>query len=126
LIHDLLELLKKNCHPELPLTATTLFKRDEPEDVTEMVVKIMGDGEYFHFGVQRAFQDWNFPIPESIEIDIFTNGFPISKSSKLVGWPILGAVVNQPNNPIFIFGMYADYGSPKYSDVFLEDFANEV
>jgi hypothetical protein len=34
--------------------------------------------------------------------------------------------VNQPNYPIFIFGMYAGYGNPKDSDVFLEDFANEV
>jgi hypothetical protein len=127
LVNELLALLKKNGHNELPLTAKTLYKTDGEEQSPELISKIIGTGEYWHRGIQNAFSDWNENLfDQNVEIDVFTDGFPIVKSSRLCGWPILGAVVNKPHLPILLFGVYAGYGSPKSSDSLLEDFCAEA
>jgi hypothetical protein len=53
-----------------------------------LISKIIGTGEYWHRGIQNAFSDWNENLfDHNVEIDVFTDGFPIVKSSRLCGWP---------------------------------------
>jgi hypothetical protein len=125
LIHDLLALLKENGHPELPLTATTLYKVDGDEQPNDLVTKPIGDGQFWHR--ENAFKDWDADLfQKSVQIDVFTDGFPLVKNSRLVGWHILGGVVNKPNWPVLLFSFYAGYGSPSTSDELLSDFAEEA
>jgi hypothetical protein len=127
LVHDILVVAKNNGHPELPTTATTLFKCEDNQQSEELIIKIVGNGQYWHRGIQNAFEKWDADVfGECVEIDAFIDGFPIKKSSLLCGWPILGAVVGKPNWPVLLFGLYAGYGSPKSSDELIFDFAMEA
>jgi hypothetical protein len=126
LIHDLLLMAKANGHPELPLTAQTLYKISDDQIVEELITKPIGTGQYWHRGIQNAFAKWDAGLfDDVVVIDAFTDGFPIVKSSLLCGWPILGGIVGRPDWPVLLFGIYSGYGSPKSSDELLVDFARE-
>jgi hypothetical protein len=124
-IGEMLVLLKHNGFPDLPVTAKTLYKPEEPVEPIE--TRVIDGGEYWHHGIENAFKDWEASLfGDIVELDIFVDGFPITKSSRLVGWPILGGIPNRPELPVLLFGIYAGYGSPKYADDLLRDFAVEA
>jgi hypothetical protein len=127
LIHDLLAVARDNGHPEVPLTAKTLYDQEHKQVLEPLEARPIGKGTYWHRGIQDAFSDWDATdFKDIIVVDIFIDGFPIKRSSRLCGWPILGGIVDRYDLPVLLFGIYQGYGSPKNSDDFLIDFAREA
>lgn len=60
-----------------------------------------------------------------ITIDINMDGLPISSSSSLKFWPILGKLVGALNEP-FIIGLYVGHKDPQNVNDYLEDLINEL
>lgn len=58
-------------------------------------------------------------------IDVNMDGLPISKSSPLKFWPILGRLIGSENEP-FVISIYFGRTDPKDIESFLNDFVNEV
>lgn len=63
---------------------------------------------------------------ETVQIDVNIDGLSLSKSSNFKVWPILGALVNEPNTSPFIIGVYVGDSNPKCIDNYLEDLINEI
>lgn len=62
---------------------------------------------------------------KSVIIDINIDGLPLSKSSKLKLWPILGYLVNTENEP-FIISLYFGHHDPADVHSYLREFVNEL
>lgn len=58
-------------------------------------------------------------------IDVNMDGLPISKSSLLKFWPILGRLIGSENEP-FVISIYFGRTDPTDIRIFLNDFVNEV
>ncbi|KAK3923102.1 Putative surface cell antigen sca2, partial [Frankliniella fusca] len=61
----------------------------------------------------------------AIDIDIGIDGLPLSKSSSLKFWPILGALVGSENPP-FVIALYLGQNDPTDIYEYLEEFVFEV
>lgn len=91
----------------------------------------MGLGHFSHYGLEKALIDQlstfdTSIISSDIFININTDSFPISKSSKSELWPILGQIQHpsikfQP----FIISAYHGPGKPSPLEQFLDSFLIE-
>lgn len=84
----------------------------------------MSPGHYYHFGIVVGLQSYCpsvFLGKSDVVIDIGIDGFSISKSSKLCGWPIMGYIVDS-NLPPFLIGLYGGHGDPSSFNNFLGPF----
>lgn len=115
-----------NVENNLPKCAKTLMSTPRQKIVTRSVAP----GEYYHFGIQKYFLNCNNrKVLEMNEIilDIGIDGLPLfQKSSQLKLWPIIGAIAQQKNLPLFLIGSYSGRSAPKSSCDFLKDFVDEV
>lgn len=123
--NEILRFLKENGHAFLPITRETLLHTPK----IPILVRKIGDAEYFHVGLQKALHRCNYEFlihQDVIEIDVNIDGLSLSKSSKLKTWPILGAFPNKPNISPFIIGAFVGYSNPPCIDDFLLEFVNEA
>lgn len=117
----LLHYLKRN-YPldNFPATYKTLF--NIPKTPIETI--LVSPGQYYHFGIVIGLQSYCPTVffgKTEIVVDIGIDGFSISKSSKLCGWPIMGYMVDS-NLPPFLIGLYVGHGDPNSFNDFLQSF----
>lgn len=120
-VNELLEILRES-DIKVPKDIRTL--KGTPKDV---VATPMGDGKYVHYGLKDALTDFcvKFNYQEDIiSLDFNIDGLPLSKSSNLQVWPILGSVSN--NSEVFLTGVYEGRSKPKCANEFLEEFVSEL
>ncbi|XP_063234238.1 uncharacterized protein LOC134537581 isoform X2 [Bacillus rossius redtenbacheri] len=119
----LLKILKTHpCHAELPSDARSFLGTPRHNKI-----KQISPGCYFHFGLKKELEhfvgifSYDKPV---LELSIFVDGLPLSRSSSSCFWPILASVV--PYKHILIIGIYHGYEKPKSANDFLHDFVEEA
>ena len=119
-LNELLSILKKHGHSELPKDARTLLK---PSKVVTVDRKCGGTYAYFTIadGINNFLNLKNDSQCTGLSITINVDGLPLFKSSNLQLWPILGLIENY----IFIIALFCGDGKPDCLDGFLNDFLKE-
>jgi hypothetical protein len=92
--------------------------------------KDMPPGKYYHFGLFGGLRRTaeKLKLPKNINsLDIYVNwdGLPMSDSSDLCFWPLLGKIVNRNSTP-FIIGLYSGEGQPESVNHYFEDFVSDL
>ena len=122
-LNDLLKVLRKVGHEELPATAKTLLNTPKTTKISPC-----DEGEYFHYGLKQSLidiADRGISLPPEIEIDIGIDGLPLSKSGKKKFWPILGKIVNMEDLAPFLIGCYHGSTNPTSASSLLLEFIEE-
>ena len=120
--NELLSILRKHGHNELPKCTRTLLKT--PRNYS---IKAKCGGSYIYLGLQRGITRTLmkcFHVLKDQNIDLIVNidGLPIFKSTGAQLWPILSHFGgNQPFTVALFFGT----SKPSNAREFLEDFLNE-
>ena len=87
-------------------------------------------GTYLHYGLEKALESmlikYKDQIEENIEIDINIDGLPITKSPRTSLWPILGRIVNNSCNEVFLIGVYHGKEKPESQATYLDPFISEL
>lgn len=120
-VNELLEILRES-EIKVPKDVRTL--KGTPKEVA---TKPMGDGTYVHYGLKDALTDFFRKIDYKeniIYLDFNIDGLPLSKSSNLQVWPILGSVSNY--SEVFLTGVYEGRSKPKSANEFLDEFVLEL
>jgi hypothetical protein len=92
--------------------------------------KDMPPGKYYHFGLFGGLRRTaeKLKLPKNVHsLDIYINwdGLPMSDSSDLCFWPLLGKIVNRNSAP-FIIGLYSGEGQPVSVNHYFEDFVSDL
>ena len=114
---------------DLPADARSLMQTPR-----NLVMKSIGGGSYYHFGIAEQIQkllEKNFISTDTykIKLQINVDGIPIFKSSNTQLWPILGKIVNAdciPNANPFVIGIFCGQSKPADLQAYLHDFVEEV
>lgn len=124
-LDDLLRILLKFGHNELPKLARTLLHT--PKKAVEP--RPCGTGEFYYRGIgfNMFHYDQAFLAEtDTIEIDFFIDGLSLSESSKVKMWPIMGSFVNQPFVRPFVVGCYSGNCDPVDVDDYFKEFVEEI
>lgn len=119
-INELLFILKNDI-PDLPRDGRTL--KETPRQV---VKKVISGGVYIHYGIENGLKSKlskNMNITNII-LNFNIDGLPVSKSSGLQVWPILGSIADTKH--VFVCGIFEGYSKPKNSNEYLEKFVEEL
>lgn len=115
----------KHFHPDLPSDLRTIVST-----AVSTEVRSLSNGEYVHIGIQqrmvRRAPSGIQPDTNRLGIDINIDGLPISKSSTVDVWPILGRCAQFVDSRPFVIGIFCGSGKPDPLDLFLKDFIFEV
>ncbi|KAM7406389.1 hypothetical protein PAMP_000768 [Pampus punctatissimus] len=115
---------RKVSHSALSELLAILLERglDVPKDprtllgtVKDCEVKEMGQGSYYHFGLTSAILS-ELKMTNKHELTTYTltvHGLPLSRSSNMQLWPILGQIVELPRAKVFIISIYAGPCKPE-------------
>ncbi len=112
---------------DLPKDPRTLLR-----SLKECNVKEMGQGSYYHFGLASAILSELKMTNESelttdtLTVRVNVDGLPISRSSNMQLWPILGKIVDMPNPNVFIIGVYAGPCKPESVNDYMHDFIEDL
>lgn len=112
---------------DLPKDPRTLLST-----VKECDVKKMGQGSYYHFGLTSAIiSELKITSESELTTDTLTvrvnvDGLPLSRSSNMQLWPILGQIVELPKANVFIIGVYAGPCKPESVNDFMHDFIEDL
>ncbi|XP_037808647.1 uncharacterized protein LOC119610650 isoform X1 [Lucilia sericata] len=118
-LNDLLKIIRHSI-PNLPKDCRTL--KETPRICNKETIE---GGTYIHYGIVSFLNEYlshNKICEEEISINFNIDGLPVSKSSGLQVWPILGSV----KKVIFIVGCFEGYSKPKNSQEFLKAFVEEL
>ncbi|KAK3933100.1 1-deoxy-D-xylulose-5-phosphate synthase [Frankliniella fusca] len=125
---DLLHILHKHNHPNLPLSSKTLLKT--PRSTVKML-KPLGEGLFWFYGIlvnliPRLTENFLGKLNGNIvAIDIFIDGVSPYKSVKQFLWPICASLAGSKD--VFIIGMWCGRTKePGSLSLFLEDFIMEA
>lgn len=125
-MNELLAILGSNSFENLPKDARTLLKTPTTSAVIPLI-----QGSYVHVGIATSIlKQMPLIIPfitsDVISIDISIDGLPISKSSTVAFWPILGLVKNNGcKAPPFLIGIFQGDAKPTSAPEFLSQFVDE-
>jgi hypothetical protein len=125
-LDNLLKLLKKHGHSELPSTARTLLHTPRQLDTQQS-----SGMEYVYFPLKQKLQETleSYPLDEVVQLDcvdlsLNVDGLPLYKSSKTCMWPVLCAVML---DPVTIFPTALTCGASRPTDLgFLEDTVRDL
>lgn len=112
---------------DLPKDPRTLLST-----VKECDVKEMGQGSYYHFGLTSAIiSELKITSESELTTDTLTvrvnvDGLPLSRSSNMQLWPILGQIVELPKANVFIIGVYAGPCKPESVNDYMHDFIEDL
>lgn len=125
-VDQLLCILRKHGHEELPKTARTLLRTPK---YTHM--KNVAPGQYLHFGIEKNIINListqaTEQIPEEIRLLVNIDGIPLTKSSSSQFWPILGRVNDTQISKPFVIGLFHGKTKPDDCNEYLEDFVGEA
>lgn len=110
----------------MPVDARTLLKTPKKPNIVSV-----GSGQYSHFGLEKSIKSQLISLKindarNEFEVDISVDGMPISKSSNIGFWPILGCIRNcEPQMAPFLIGIFYGEGKPSSCKEFLTMFVNE-
>ena len=114
--------------PFLPADARTLLKTQ-----TNVVLKSVAGGEYYHFGISAGIVECLESHPSDIDtlshhvkLQLNIDGLPLFKSSNTQLWPILGMVEGLSCRQPFVIGLYSGASKPNNLTDFLNDFVSEM
>lgn len=111
-------------HPDLPLDPWCIVQT--PVNVN---MKILINGSYIHIGIKqglaRRMESGIKPNFLQLGIDINIDGLPVSKSSSIDVWPILGRCVGLYDQRPFVIGLFCGSRKPAPLDLYLTDFIDE-
>ena len=121
-LNDLLRILVSHGNDSLPIDARSLL--NTPRSVQ---VERLYDGDFYYFGLRQNILEQFQKYPkladcEKIKLIINIDGVPLSKSSKLCCWPILGRFAS---SDVFLICIYSERHKPD-SPLFLDKFINEL
>lgn len=116
-VDDLLKILKRHGHPELPSTARTLL-----HTVRNVETKECSGMEYLYMGLadklrkpykicKDTVQPTDTGEQHSIDIALNVDGIPVHKDSSKSMWPILCAITSA--FPVYVFPVALTYGASK-------------
>ncbi|KMQ86929.1 transposase domain-containing protein [Lasius niger] len=112
-------------HPDLPLDPRCIVLT--PVYVN---IKALNNGSYIHVGIKQGLvkRMVNGIKPNCLQLDIEINidGLPISKSSSVDVWPILGRCIGLYDQRPFVIGLFCGSGKPEPLDLYLKDFIDEL
>lgn len=100
--------------------------------VKDCTVKEMGEGSYYHFGLASAIlselkmTNEHELTTETLTICVNVDGLPLSRSSNVQLWPILGQIVELPKAKVFIIGVYAGPCKPESVNDYMHDFIEDL
>ena len=131
-VRDLLQIISKNFPTcGLPKDPRTLLNTGKKPNFVEI-----SGGKFFHFGIAqniesrvkagvRASVD-QLSGHYTITLTIGVDGLPISRSSNMQFWPILGILDNSTNRRPFLISLYLGNSKPISVSEFLEPFVDEM
>lgn len=122
---ELLNILRKFGHKDLPKLARTLLRT--PRKAVQP--RPCGAGEFYYRGI--AFNVLNYKLdcasePDTIEFDFFIDGLSLSDSSKVKMWPIMGSFAHHHELRPFVVGCYSGSSDPDDVDDFMKEFVQEI
>ena len=111
-------------YPALPKSYKTLLNTP-----TSVPMQELGNGALFWYkGIENNLNSFllqqYLEIHGMIKIDVNMDGLPLSKSSSMKFWPILGKLVHTSNSP-FVIAKYLGKSDP-VADTYLHDFVREL
>ncbi|KAB0803122.1 hypothetical protein PPYR_00092 [Photinus pyralis] len=129
-VNDLLALLRRNGHCDLPNDSRTLLST--PRNSANFI-ETFSSGRYAHFGVYEQLKDSivkHYPknqYPTEVNLLINIDGLPLSKSSAIQFWPILCAILSSEfyTTP-FPIGIFEGNTKPDDVNQFLKKFVDET
>ncbi|KYN05830.1 hypothetical protein ALC62_03235, partial [Cyphomyrmex costatus] len=126
ILSDLLKILRKYGHKDLPSDARTLLKTSKSVELIDMK-----PGKYYHFGlhkglIQSVLTYYTKDLPEEIKFNTHVDGLPLSKSSGTQMWPILASICDEFYTEPFIIGAYVGDTKPADCNDFLKYYCEEV
>ena len=114
--------------PQLPADARTLLKTQ-----TNVVLKSVAGGEYYHFGISAGIVSCLESHPSDVDtlshhvkLQLNIDGLPLFKSSNTQLWPILGMVEGLSCRQPFVIGLYSGATKPNNLADFLNEFVSEM
>ena len=121
-IKSLLDILIIAKIPNMPRDPRTLL--ETPRKVTTLK---MGNGQYWHNGLQTCLEKCLSHVKNSMNISLNFNidGLPIHNSSKMQLWPILCSIHDLNIEPMII-GIYCGESKPPSPNEFLTPFVEEL
>lgn len=111
-------------HPTLPKNYKSLLKTPSHLNIVEMEQAQIWY-KSIRFNLDAMLLEEYLKTYHQICIDVNMDGLPISKSSPLKFWPILGRLIGSENEP-FVISIYFGRTDPTDIRSFLNDFVNEV
>lgn len=116
-----------NCFSYLPKDVRTLFGTPR----TSAEIRTVEPGEYLHIGFETGITQTlrDIPktvIPNTLRIDVSTDGASLDKDGKIQIWPIQCRIVNIPQSTPEIVGIYRGRTKPQNAMDFFQDFMDEV
>ncbi|KYN06764.1 hypothetical protein ALC62_02282 [Cyphomyrmex costatus] len=112
-------------HPDLPLDPRCIVQTS-----VSMNIKSLNNGSYIHVGIKQGLvkrmESGIKPNFLQLNIDINIDGLPVSKSSSVDVWPILGRCIELYDQRPFVIGLFCGSGKPKPLDSYLKDFIDEL
>ncbi|XP_072751963.1 uncharacterized protein [Anoplolepis gracilipes] len=115
----------KPYHPDLPLDPRSIVQT--PVCVN---IKPLNNGSYIHVGIKQGLVKRMAseikPNFLQLDIDINIDGLPVSKSSSVDVWPILGRCIGLYDQRPFVIGLFCGTGKPEPLDSYLKDFIDEL
>ncbi|XP_061504469.1 uncharacterized protein LOC133391883 [Anopheles gambiae] len=125
-LNDLLRLVRETTDIPLPLDSRTLLKT--PVAVGKEIHAVAG-GEMWYHGIAKCMQScFRKPTPSvnEILINIFVDGLPLFKSGPKQLWPILVKLVNVPEAPILVVGVFCGLSKPENVEDYLRPLVDEL
>lgn len=111
-------------HPDLPLDPRCIVQT--PVYVN---MKILNNGCYVHIGIKQGLakriESGIKPNFLQLGVDINIDSLPVSKSSSIDVWPILGRCIGLYDQRPFVIGLFCGSGKPDPLDLYLTDFIYE-
>jgi len=123
-VAGLLTLLRKRCHPTLPIDPRTLLETPRHYDI-----KSVGGGEYCHVGLVNELCKIvvaDKSVLKQLYRQINIDSIPLFKSTNTSLWPILCSVFNSVNKEPFVLGIFCGKEKPTDAKEFLRDFVSEA
>ncbi|KAF0749985.1 Uncharacterized protein FWK35_00027513, partial [Aphis craccivora] len=125
----LLKILKRhNYFSNFPSDARTIHQINSNIPYSQSIqIKPVLPGVYYHFGLANGIKKYidKFFSDKTINLVIGVDGLPLAKSSGSTFWPILG-YIRQLNQTAFPIGIYWCHEKPEDSNIFMNDFTEEV
>lgn len=121
-LNDLLAILRRHGHNDLPADARTLLQTPRTVDVLSKC-----GGQYAYFGIEKGISHISglkSLISKGISLQFNIDGLPLFKSSNVQLWPIMCSI-NRGHVP-FIVGMFCGTGKPSPVKEYLADFLKEL